>query len=74
MRQTRASLGADLPAVAALGPASALYCDVDALDDAIAAAHGAEILVPRRTTFYGADEIWVREPTGAIVGFAQARG
>jgi uncharacterized glyoxalase superfamily protein PhnB len=72
MLQTRASLAADLPAIAALGLASALYCDVDALDEAVATSRGAELLVPRRTTFYGAEEIWVREPSGAVVGFAQA--
>ena len=35
--------------------------------------YGAAIglLVPRRRTFYGADEIFVREPGGNVVGFAQ---
>jgi uncharacterized glyoxalase superfamily protein PhnB len=74
MLQTRASIAADVPAVAALHPASALYCDVDSLEAAIAAIQGAEVLIPRRTTFYGAEEIWVRDPTGAIIGFAEVRG
>jgi uncharacterized glyoxalase superfamily protein PhnB len=74
MLQTRASIAADVAAVAALDPACAIYCDVDSLDAAIEAAKGAEVLVPRRTTFYGAEEIWVRDPTGAIVGFAEVRG
>jgi hypothetical protein len=30
-----------------------------------------ELLVPRRKTFYGAEEIFVREPGGNVVGFAQ---
>ena len=74
MLQTRSSVADDLPAVAALKPACAVYCDVDSLDEAVSATAGAEVLVPRRTTFYGADEVWVRDPTGAIVGFAQPRG
>jgi hypothetical protein len=28
------------------------------------------VLVPRRTTFYGAIEVWVRDASGAIVGFS----
>jgi uncharacterized glyoxalase superfamily protein PhnB len=74
MLQTRASITADVPAVAALAPAFAVYCDVDSLDAAIEATKGAEVLVPRRTTFYGADEIWLRDPSGAVVGLAEVRG
>ena len=74
MLQTRASLAADLPAVAALAPACALYCDVDSLEAAVKAAATAKVLVPRRTTFYGADEVWVLDPAGTIVGFAEVRG
>ena len=74
MLQTRESLEADVPSVAALAPACAVYCDVDSLDAAIAAVPGAEVLVPRRRTFYGADEIWVRDPNGAVVGLAEVHG
>jgi uncharacterized glyoxalase superfamily protein PhnB len=74
MLQTRASVAADVPAVAALHPACAVYCDVDSLDEAARAIRGAEVLVPRRTTFYGAEEVWVKDPTGAIVGLAEVRG
>jgi len=28
-------------------------------------------VIPRRTTFYGADELIVREPGGNVVTFAQ---
>src|SRR6266852_3502350 len=31
----------------------------------------APVVVPKRTTFYGATEIFVREPGGNLVGFAQ---
>jgi uncharacterized glyoxalase superfamily protein PhnB len=74
MLQSRASVAADVPAVAALAPACAVYCDVDSLDAAIEATKGVEVLVPRRTTFYGAEEIWVRDPSGAVVGLAEVHG
>ena len=35
---------------------------------------GLEIVVPRRQTFYGMDEIGVREPGGHVVMFAQPTG
>ncbi len=35
---------------------------------------GIEVVVPRRTTFYGADEIFVRAPCGTLVGFAADQG
>jgi uncharacterized glyoxalase superfamily protein PhnB len=71
MLQTRESVAADVPAMAGTG--AALYVDVASLDAAIEAARGLEVLVPRRTTFYGADEIWVRDPAGVVVGFAEQR-
>lgn len=73
MLQTSASLADDLPAVVgdvAVG-GTALFVeveDVDAIDEAV---EGIERPVPRRTTFYGADEIVVREPGGHLVTFAQ---
>lgn len=42
--------------------------DLDAIDDALASA---ERVVPRRKTFYGADELIVREPAGNVVTFAR---
>lgn len=42
--------------------------DLDAIDKAIA---DAPRVVPRRRTFYGADELIVREPAGNVVTFAQ---
>ena len=73
MFQTRASVAADLPPVAAGGASCAVYMDVDSLDEAIAATTGAVVLVPRRTTTYGVDEVWVRDAAGSILGFAQLR-
>ncbi|MEO6418925.1 MAG: hypothetical protein ABIP39_05935 [Polyangiaceae bacterium] len=71
MLQTKASLVKDIPAVAALDPESLSYLDVDSLDDAAAAMKGAEVLVPRRTTFYGAHEIFYRLASGHVVAVAQ---
>lgn len=72
MLQTRSSLAADLPAVSRTGVSSLLYVDVESLDAALVAVAGkSEILVPTRTTFYGAREAFVRESSGQIVGFAE---
>lgn len=78
MYQSRASVDADLgesgaPADLAremeAGTAT-LYVTVEALDTVLDALGDTEVLVPRRTTFYGADEIFVRAPCGTVVGFA----
>jgi hypothetical protein len=71
MLQTKTSLAKDVPAIASLDPQSLTYVDVDSLDDAQAAMKGVEILVPRRTTFYGAHEAFYRMASGHVVGFAQ---
>jgi catechol 2,3-dioxygenase-like lactoylglutathione lyase family enzyme len=73
MYQTRASVEADAPALAAGHPTggSFLFIEVDDLDAVARALDGVEVVVPRRRTFYGADEIFVREPAGNVVGFAQ---
>ncbi|MGD0679915.1 MAG: VOC family protein [Polyangiaceae bacterium] len=71
MLQTRASIAADMPKVAETGGTHVLYADVASLDDVIASLGEAEVLVPRRRTFYGADEIWVRDLSGTIIGFAE---
>jgi uncharacterized glyoxalase superfamily protein PhnB len=48
-----------------------LYVEVDNLNEAISAAKGAPVVMPVRTTFYGATEISVKDPAGHIVTFAQ---
>jgi catechol 2,3-dioxygenase-like lactoylglutathione lyase family enzyme len=70
MLQTRASAAADLQAGAAGLGAGVVYLSVAALEPVLAALGDVEVAVPRRTTFYGADEIWVRDPAGNLVGFA----
>jgi uncharacterized glyoxalase superfamily protein PhnB len=54
----------------AKGP-SFLYIEVDSLDDVIAAAKGARVVMPERKTFYGAREIGMKDPAGHVLTFAQ---
>jgi len=70
MLQSRASVQQDTPGVAESIAASVLYLSVASLDPVLAAIGDAGIVVPRRTTFYGADEIFVRDPAGNVIGFA----
>jgi uncharacterized glyoxalase superfamily protein PhnB len=51
-----------------------LYVEVENLDETIRAVNGAEVVMPVRTTFYGAKEIGVKDPAGHIVTFAQFSG
>ncbi len=73
MYQTRASLEADLPDVAARQPVAGtvLFVEVSDVDDVERALREYETIAPRRTTEYGAEEIVLREPGGNIVVFAQ---
>jgi uncharacterized glyoxalase superfamily protein PhnB len=73
MYQTWDSSAADVAGAAQRtdGRSAALYFEVENLDPVEAAMRGAEIVHPRRKTFYGASEIFVREPGGHVVGFAQ---
>lgn len=43
---------------------------MDDLDSATAAVPQAKVVVPRRTTFYGAHEIFVQDSAGTVVGFS----
>ena len=72
MYQTRASVAADIPPLGdSPGRGSFLFLEVDQLDPIVTALDGITPVVPRRKTFYGADELIVREPAGNIVTFAQ---
>lgn len=53
------------------GRATALFIEVSDLDAVEGALAGYPIEMPRRTTFYGMDEIGVREPGGHFVVFAK---
>lgn len=72
MYQSRASVESDVPALASAPMGgSFLFIEVDDLDDVARALDGVEPVVPRRQTFYGADELIVREPAGNVVTFAR---
>ncbi len=73
MYQTRASVLAERPEGAGelTGHSTALYITVDDLDLIEKAVAGAPVIKPRHRTFYGSTELYVREPGGNTVGFAQ---
>lgn len=71
MYQSRASVQQDVPALAELPSSSFLYLEVDDLDAVVPKLAGAPVIVSRRKTFYGADELGVREPGGNVVLFSQ---
>ena len=72
MYQTVASVKEDIPPLAAAPLRGAfLYIEVDDLDAIERALSGAPLVVPRRKTFYGADEVIVLEPGGNTITLAQ---
>jgi uncharacterized glyoxalase superfamily protein PhnB len=76
MYQSRASVAKDggKPLDAVCASHTALYIEVDDIDATIARLEGAEVMIPRRETFYGASEIWVLDPAGNQAGFAMFAG
>jgi uncharacterized glyoxalase superfamily protein PhnB len=73
MYQTYASAEKDVASVrpeVRKGP-SFLYVEVENLDQIIAGMKGAEVVMPVRTTFYGAKEIGIKDPAGHVITFAQ---
>lgn len=75
MYQTRRSVEHDLPALAdtPMGR-NLLYVEVADLDTVERAVGEIPLVVPRPKTFYGADELIVREPAGNAITFAQMSG
>ena len=73
MYQTRTSVLSEDPGAARdlTGHSVALFITVDDLDIIEKALAGAPVVKPRHDTFYGSTEIYVREPGGNTVGFAQ---
>jgi uncharacterized glyoxalase superfamily protein PhnB len=73
MYQTYASVEKNDPPAGMLarkGP-TFLYIEVDDLAQTMAATAGAEVVMPERTTFYGAREFGVKDPAGHFLTFAQ---
>ena len=73
MYQTRASVIADQPGIAKEldGHSIVLFIAVEDLDAVERAVAGSPVVKPRHKTFYGSTELYVREPGGHTVGFAQ---
>jgi catechol 2,3-dioxygenase-like lactoylglutathione lyase family enzyme len=70
MLQSRASVAADIAGLDPDGFRSALYIEVDKLAPIRKALTDWPLVIPERTTFYGAREIIVRDPAGNLVAFA----
>jgi uncharacterized glyoxalase superfamily protein PhnB len=71
MYQSRASALADLPNEAAESHSAVLFFTVPDLAHVERSIAGAPVVKPRHTTPYGSTEIYVREPGGYMIGFAQ---
>jgi uncharacterized glyoxalase superfamily protein PhnB len=72
MYQSYASADKDVAAIAQAvrkGP-TFLYIEVDNLDQTIAAVKDVEVVMPKRTTFYGSTEIGIKDPAGHFITFA----
>jgi uncharacterized glyoxalase superfamily protein PhnB len=76
MYQSLASAAKDSHAAAAEidGGRTFLYVEVDRLEDVMAAMKGANVVLPERTTFYGAKEYGVKDPAGHVIVFAEMTG
>ena len=72
MYQTQESVAADVaPLSNSPQRGSFLFIEVDDVTAIEQALAGIPPVIPRRKTFYGADELIVREPAGNAVTFAQ---
>ena len=80
MLQTRASVEADLGERAEVDGRdlaarmsrglTTLFAEVESVDEVLGRLTDPEVAVPRRTTFYGMDEIFLMAPGGALLGLA----
>jgi hypothetical protein len=69
---TKADMEVSIPAAADMlaDTTSLVYLTVDNLDRIVAGLGDAEVVIPRRRTAWGADEIYVKEPGGNVIAFA----
>jgi len=77
MYQSYASARKDAPAIASEiegGGRTFMYIEVEKLEPFIAATKNVSVVLPVRTTFYGATEIGVKDPAGHVVVFAEMMG
>ena len=63
-------VGTTISQVVRKGP-TFLYVEVDNLEQTINATKGAEVVMPKRQTFYGSTEIGIMDPAGHYVTFAE---
>lgn len=73
MYQSYASADKDIAVVSQVvrkGP-TFLYVEVDNLEETINVVKGAEVVMPKRKTFYGSTEIGIKDPAGHFVTFAE---
>lgn len=71
MLQTRASMADDVAPLASETFHSVLYIHVEDLAAIKKALRDVDRVVADRRTFYGADEVLVRDPAGNVVMFSQ---
>ena len=73
MYQSRESVEKDIPSMVPErgGHPIGLFVEVSDVAAVERALEGMEIILPRRRTFYGMDEVGAREPGGNSVVFAQ---
>ena len=74
MFQTAASMKHDLPALdlGSSGAAATFYIKVKGLDELLKSAQDkVNLVVPLRTTFYGAREFAIKDPDGYVLMFAE---
>ena len=76
MYQTRASIADDLPQLAdfKVPGSTALYIEVENIEEVEKAMNGVDVVVPMRQTNYGAAEIGFREPAGNLILFSMQSG
>ena len=75
MYQSVESVRKDIPSLAGVPRGgTVLYIEAGDIGAIETAVKGLEVVVPRRKTFYGAEEIGVREPGGNAVIFGHHTG
>ena len=76
MYQNFANAGKDAPEIAKdiNGGRTFLYIEVEKLDPVLEAMKGTKLVLPVRTTFYGAKEFGIKDPAGHMIVFAEMAG
>ena len=76
MYHTRAAVSKDVPALAGgeVPASTILYIEVANMAEILKSLEGLQPVVPLRETWYGAAEIFVREPAGNVIAFTARAG